>query len=245
MSINNLRNGQGFTPRHSRLNRFVPNSEIAFERTMRIRILPSLRAIFLTALAGSAASSQAGTVVSNLGESLDSFPVSTSTGWVAASFTTDAQTYTLNSISLSLSTPDPGVVALPTLFSDGGGTPTGVALEIFIGQTVTAYSTYTFASAGLTLNPNTTYWISLAGNSPVDWLHFTGSGSTSQTGDWTIGDTLLRSTDSGSTWPTSYALSGRFSVDATPVPEPSSVLLLGIGAIAGLTFLRQSARRRA
>ncbi len=245
MPIDVVRIGQGLTPRHSRWNRFVPKPEIAFERTMSIRILPRLKALFLTALAGSASWSQAGTVVSNLGESPSSNPFVDSIVWAATSFTTDSQAYTLNSLTLRLTdVMFGGGTVTPRIFANGSGAPSGVALEVFSSQTVNGFVNLTFASTGLTLDPNTTYWIALQGGG-FDDSTWGSTSSTAQTGSWTIGDTVLRSTDSGSSWPTTYGFSGQFSVDATPVPEPSSVLLLGIGAMAGLTFLRRSARRRA
>jgi hypothetical protein len=245
MPIDVLRIGQELTPRNPRLNRFVPNPEIAFERTMRIRILPSLRALFLTALAGSAASSQAGTVVSNLGEGETASPFVNGSVWNATSFTTDVLTYTLNSLTLRLSFFDfGGGTVTPRIFTNGSGAPSGVALEVFSSQTVNGSGNFTFASTGLTLDPNTTYWIALQGGG-FDASLWASTSSPAQTGGWTIGDTMLHSTDSGSSWPTTYGFSGQFSVDATPVPEPRSVLLLGMGAMAGLTFLRRSARRRA
>ena len=173
--------------------------------------------------------------VSNLGENIDAFSLATATTWLANSFTTDNQTYTLNSVTMSLAIGGPTLTkAAPKIYSDSSGVP-GSSLENYASQDILIDGDFTFTSAGLTLAPNTTYWLVLQHVGFSIGVQWPSTFSDNQTGSWTIGDTMRESIDSGSTWPNTYSWTGRFSVDATvaPVPEPQEYLLaMGVGLIA-------------
>jgi hypothetical protein len=176
------------------------------------------------------AAAHAGIVVSNLDEASDMFPSFSGNVWRATSFTTDAQAYTLDTITARLA--PQGIfpaVAVPRLFLDASGVPSGAALETFASQGITTSGEYTFISTGLLLDPNTTYWLAFQGQDPgqTTWA---ATNSITQSGIWMIGDVMLRSSDSGSTWTQTDTFVGKFSIAATPVPEPSPLVL----TLAGL-----------
>jgi len=195
-------------------------------------------ALFVCAITSvSTQSSRAAEVVSNLGQTSDSTPFVTQSTWRATSFTTDGLGYTLDSVRFLLSPVEIPETVTPKIFADGSGIPSGSALETFSAQLVNADTSYTFTSAGLSLSPNTTYWLTLQSGStePVGWW---STASASQTGSWTIGDAMKTSLNSGSTWPTTESFTGQFSVMATPVPEPKNLMPFAGLVMGGYTLWR-------
>ena len=165
----------------------------------------------------------------------------TGSNWLASSFGTGDATSQLDSITLLLQNPVAGSAVLD-LYTDGGQQP-----GTLVG-TLTAPSSYlgplvetTFTSSGITLAADSTYWVVLsAASGEFDW---SWASSDSGTG---VGftDTWSQSLDGGSTWftfvgPDSYPL--QMIVTASAVPEPGSLVLLGLGV--GLV-LRPLCRRR-
>jgi hypothetical protein len=184
--------------------------------------------VFVAASLIATAAAHAGIVVSNLDQPEDWFPFAAENVWRATSFTTGAEASTLDTITMRLGPGRDTGTAVPRLFADASGVPSGTALAIFDGQVVNSNREYTFTSAGLSLAANTTYWLALQGQGEnLDWV---ATNSTAQSGIWTIGDVMLQSLDSGSTWPNSDNFVGQFSISATLVPEPSPLAL----ALAGL-----------
>ncbi len=189
----------------------------------------------------SAPSGRAAEVVSNLGETPDSTPFFTQSTWRGTSFTTDSLGYTLNSVSLSLRLVEIPENAIPKIFADGSGIPSGAALETFSAQLVNADTTYTFTSAGLSLSPNTTYWLTVQSGS-TEGVAWWSTASANQTGGWTIGNSMKTSFNNGSTWPTTEAFTGQFSVSATPVPEPKNLLPFAGFLMGGYALWRRRSR---
>lgn len=185
---------------------------------------------------------RAGQVVSNLGESSSGSMTFSGNNWLAASFTTDNLEYTLNSVTLSLDSPlSSSVTVTLRIFADGSGAPTGSALETFTPVTFSSGGNKTFSSTGLDLNANSTYWLAASGTGSIPvWFATT---STVQTGNWTIGDNGLTSNNGGGNWTTSPNI-GKFSIDASPVPEPApaALMLLAMGCFAVFRF-RKIAKR--
>jgi hypothetical protein len=200
------------------------------------RILCSRRTFLVGAtliLAGGI--SHASQQVSNFGQTSSGSTSFNNNDWIATSFTTDNQTYTLNSVTLSLNVPIGPETITPMIFADGSGAPTGLSLETF-SSTISS-GIQTFLSTGLALAPNTTYWVATqaTGTGVAGWF---STSSPNQIGNWTIGDGGRRSLDGGSTWGTASPV-GFLTIDATPVPEPATAQLALLGLImAGFVIRR-------
>lgn len=177
--------------------------------------------------------SHAATVVSNLQEPPTSSTVFFNSTWLASSFTTDNQSYNLNSATLALDAPIGPAGVTIQVYADAAGLP-GSSLGSLGTQSISSSGDKTFTSSGLSLSPNTSYWLVASADNLAVWF---GTTSTAQTGSWSIGDVGQTSNDSGTTWPTSSVV-GRFSIDATAVPEPGTVALSAL-LLGGL-----AARRR-
>ena len=126
----------------------------------------------------------------------------------------------------------------------GAGVNPGSNLETLNGSANPSTSgiyTYTDAS-NLTLSPSTHYFIVLTSGTTVangsyEWS-LAGVNFYNPTGGWLSAGGVLHSSN-GSSWSFS-AVVPQFAIDASPVPEPSSEILLGLG---GLLFIRH--RRKA
>lgn len=145
-------------------------------------------------------------------------------------FTTDAQAWVLDSAVLRLNA-NAGAAPIFTLNADGGTAP-GVALFTFTnpGSFGTGIQDYTF-TGGFALNPNTKYWLVLGqtgSSSPFDWK--ASSPAQTPTGTWTHTGSVFTS-NGGSTWSTSSILTTYF-INATVVPEPVTLVALGVGLAA-------------
>src|SRR5437868_1092875 len=81
--------------------------------------------------------------------------------WLTATFTTDSSSYTQLSATLLLSNPTAGAAELD-LYSDGGLQP-GSQLAVLSPPASYARSltNTTFSKSGISLTPNTTYWLVL------------------------------------------------------------------------------------
>jgi hypothetical protein len=160
---------------------------------------------------------------------------------VAAPFTTDNATYSLNSVILLLSAADNSSPLTVSIYSAGTSEP-GSLLETLSGANpaTPGYSYFSFSSTGLTLTPNTTYYI-VAATSGLGY--YTWSGSTSS---------IVENTP-GATWSIHHAtylgypgaselelgISRQLSITATAVPEPGA-----FATLAGLVALGFAAWRR-
>ena len=173
--------------------------------------------------------------------------------WVAQTFQTgsDAASYALNTITLSMgdgySFPSSPIVL--DLYSDAGGAP-GSPVASLTGSNMYpgALGTYDFSpAAAFTLSPSTTYWIVARSNQSIGYYEWVYASSTSyfKTDGWAIntaGATYASSSDHGLTWDVQSGEPNKFAIDTTPVPEPGTLTLLGIGAGIGLVALRRSPR---
>jgi hypothetical protein len=139
----------------------------------------------------------------------------------ASSFTTDAQDYVLTNLTLQLQSAEAGGSVGVRLRADDGGKPGGLVENLGIRVLPVGESAQTFASAGVVLAANTTYWITAGevGTGSVTWRATSSPGQTSR-GAWTVGDESFESVD-GAAW-TPIALgpsteAGLFSIDANRV----------------------------
>jgi hypothetical protein len=157
----------------------------------------------------------------------------------AQSFTTDAQSWTLASVTLPLTGYTlNGTFGVHLYDSTGtGGTP-GSPLLTLGGNDNPSSGQYSYAGS-LALSPNTTYWVEAdvnpASNSFYEW-NATADAPTVGSG---LGFAYI--TDGGSTWSQAPSISLEMQVNAEPtaVPEPSSVALLAIGAVGLLLGRRK------
>lgn len=139
-------------------------------------------------------------IVSNLAEPSGVNFSASGTFAHASSFVTGDVAHTLASLSLAMSANTPGASEV-RVRADDGGQP-GSVLEILGLQPIAAgQSTVTFTSAGLSLAPNTTYWVTAGerGSGDVSWSGTTSTDETSPSG-WTIGDQSYTSANGGDNW---------------------------------------------
>jgi hypothetical protein len=190
-------------------------------------------------------------VVSNLSEPNQvDFGADGTVNAAAGSFTTSAAgAYKLNSVNVDMNfNADTGVTTGLRLRADNGGMP-GALIENLGSQTGgPGQQILTYSSLGSILSPNTTYWVTLGETGSGNAQQWLGTFSTAETSpiSWTIGNQTFNSPDHGATWHqlnSGFDFSAPlFSLNATPVPEPSSVGL-GIIGLVGLLGLRGVRRR--
>lgn len=158
-------------------------------------------------------------------------------GGASTSFTTGNLASILSSITIDVENGVPdGDNYLLALWSDAGGHP-GSILESYAPQTLSdvppVVIPLTFTSAGLSLDPHTTYWVVVNPEpSPGYWASTEATGETSDDG-WTIGNTSLYGS---SPWTERLndphgPVVGLMSVEVTFVPEPTSLGILGMSLI--------------
>jgi len=213
----------------------------------------------LIALACLVEPARAEVVLSNLTE-ISLGPDSVSSGkWLASSFVTNSQAWTLTSATLSFgSAQNTSGNLFVNLYSNATNSP-GSSLGTLSGsENPASAGQYTYTSNGISLDPSTTYWL-VAGVSSGDgaypWLF---AGSIASTGVWSIpstntyaynetgvGTTGYRPTEGlgtsgSSTWSSHPGTPQLFSIEATAVPEPSTYAM----ALAGLACGGYSVFRR-
>jgi hypothetical protein len=180
-------------------------------------------------------------------------------GGVGLSFQTTAQLFTITEISFwhekPSSSDDTGnlIVELwdATGSSNFAGNQIGSALATVALSTIPDDTIQQLSVGGLniTLSPSTNYWatITLANNtnstSNVQWHTYTGSSAGTVTGS--LGAGSLDNQNGGQTWPSDgqLLLNTFVAGSVTAVPEPGSLGLAGIAAVAGLTLYRRRRRQ--
>ena len=136
--------------------------------------------------------------------------------------------YFLDDVVLRLNITDTAVVPVIEIFSDAGGPGASLITLNNPGSFTPGIGDYTFTPAGsFTLQASTVYWIvASSANSVYDMK----ASSPSQTPTGVA-------THVGATWGTyppqsSSGILVTYFIDATPVPAPSSLALLGLGGLA-------------
>lgn len=159
------------------------------------------------------------TYVSNLAESYDAEFLSNGTTFAHASaFTTGGLGYALTGVTLSAQANTVGHAEV-RIRSDSGGQPGDFLASLGTQSLSDGLQNLTYPASGLSLLPNTTYWITAGetGSGDFNWTGTTSMAETSS-GSWTIGDQTFVSADGGANWtPVSFGPpneSARFSVDA-------------------------------
>ncbi len=176
--------------------------------------------------------------LSNLGATSVGSAAIGSDAWIAEHFVTGSNSggYALNSIQLLMNqaSGSPSGFAV-SIYSSLGVTP-GSSLGSLSGSDPAAGGVFDYTASDITLSPLTSYFIVLTGaTSAANGSYFwsvanTGSpNSISPSDPWVLDDIYYSSTD-GSSW-TVHVREGFFqaAVYATPVPEPETVALFGLG----------------
>ena len=160
---------------------------------------------------------------------------------MAVSFTTDVSTYRLDSVilNLSLSSGDSSDLSIE-LYDDSDSLPGASLGELTNPSLIGDQDNYIFTAAGLTLAPDTTYWIVAE---PLSEMEAAWSDTSSSLG-W-----ACASMASGGAWAQwqpgqeSYGSTPSLVVNGTvEAPEPSTYSLLALGVLALLGGLRSHRR---
>jgi hypothetical protein len=220
-----------------------------------IRLSFKTLSLWLAALACLVVPARAEVVLSNLTVTdTDSSDVSLSP-WLAQSFVTNNQAWTLTSATLFLKAYNSSGNLFVNLYSNATDVP-GSSLGTLSGSdNPTSEGQYTYTSTGISLDPSTTYWL-VAGVSSGDgsygWV-YDNTGSITSTGAWSIPSTTTYavSTDVGGSWGSYDGFPLLFSIEATAttpsaVPEidpnsVGSVLALVLGSLGLLERRRLKA----
>ncbi len=185
------------------------------------------------------------TYLSGLGQPSTGSVAVGSDSWLAVGFGTgnNAGGYVLNSVQLGMAdasgSPSGFTVMLYTAVGLAGLSP-GSSLGTLSGSlnpVTSGIYTYTPASS-LTLSTGTDYFIVLTAATAIAngayWLSECAF-PPSSSGNWGADNAVIQSSDGISGWlPTPYLGIAQFAITATPVPEPGTFCLFGLG---GLGFL--------
>jgi hypothetical protein len=190
------------------------------------------------------------TIVSSFssGQSTIYFPLSGA--WVASPFQTDAQSWTLSSVSIGLLAPDLSILSV-YLLSDNTGTPGTPLTGLQFNSNVDSIYTFDVTNT-IMLNPSTMYWIGI-GNTPNSVLRVTFSDFENPNSFNFIGvpDALMpesvSSSASSENPPTTWNAPGNggallFNVDGSPIPVPEPKQLLPISLSVVIFFIRRLKR---
>jgi hypothetical protein len=215
-------------------------------------IIASLIGFTLALLSPQIVQAQGTTYMSNLGQASAGSLAVGSDSWLATLFEagTNSSGYTLNSIQLAMA----GASGNPNgftvmLYNEQGisGEHPGSNLGTLNGSlnpVIGGVFTYTPVS-NLTLSPNTVYFIVLTSGTTVangayEW-DYTSVNSPFWPGGWFgSGAGGFQAFSNGSSWNSLDSDYAQFAIDATPVPEPGILGLLGLGGLAFFCHRRKS-----
>ncbi len=138
-----------------------------------------------------------------------------------------------------------------SVWSDAAGTHPDTSLETLSGDAnpaTTGNYTYSASGSGLSLSPNTKYWIVLGVSSGDGNYRWNYTNSSATTGSWTIPSTgtYASSDNAGTTWGNFYNGSPQqFEITATAaaVPEPGTMVMGGLLALGGSVMSFRRMRR--
>jgi hypothetical protein len=191
------------------------------------------------------------TYLTSIGTSLTTEPVA-SDSWVAATFQAGDNPggYVLDSIQLEMANtagnPTDFTVQLYGLPSNGNPDP-GSSLATLSGlSNPTSAGLYAYDASGVTLSPDTQYFIVVTSSTPVssgfyEWGQENPSSNVSAGNGWTEGAVTFGSSD-GSSWNESYSNDPQFALTATAVPEPDTLGLMGLSGLLFFAWRRWQAK---
>jgi PEP-CTERM motif len=229
------------------------NTSVQREGTMRTFLLVTV-AVVTAAVAS--AEAQATVLISNFPQTNDNFGssiASTPNQSKAAGFTTPTgDAYVLDSVTMRLLVQNTARTIDVYLYGGSATNPSGSALTSFVVPAFTALGTsdYTFqASSAFTLAAGSTYWIvaSANGTGGVDDINWKSSvpginptGLATSAGYTFSASNTIPPTSSSSVFNT-YSVQG--TLVNTPIPEPTSLAVLGMGIAIGAAVRRRRAGR--
>lgn len=216
----------------------------------RLRCLAAaVAALFLAA-----ASAEAGSVTA-LSNPFNQVATTTSqisgSTWFATGFTTGTSTdfLSLTGVKLSVATSGTVTTSNPVIKLFTGVSNPTTELATLSGSLITSASpvtaTYAPTSSPLALLPNTSYWVVLSAEAGDQYSWYTTDETpVEQNGSGFSFISARRSLNAGSAWSNSVtAAAGAVSIEVAPVPEPSTIMLAGIG-VAGALVIDRSRRQR-
>lgn len=177
--------------------------------------------------------------------SLASHPIS-SNSWIAQPFFTAPSIvgFNLDSIQLLLGATLRNATGLSVAVYSGSRKPQ-TPFGFLSGPEPTSEGVYHFSASGITLTPQTLYWIVLTAETPASAGNFTWERSSSQSyfsaSGWTMGLSFFSSED-GSSWLQTTPYPMQFALYASVIPEPSSFVLLSVGSLFLITRLARKSR---
>jgi hypothetical protein len=162
----------------------------------------------------------------------------------AVTFTTPATSFTVDSVTMRLSSYNVSDVPTLSFYTDGGTVPGSLVGSAFdnpspLGDGVSEYS---FTPSGtVALNPNTKYWLvygMTTGSSVWNW-----SGSSSDpTGLATFNGYKL-SSDTGTSYVNDNSVQFGFAINATAIPEPSTYAAIAACCALGIAMVSRRSKR--
>jgi hypothetical protein len=225
--------------------KFGDEYTLAFNQFVKKRFTLTILAATLGILAPRPAPAQETAYLSNLSEATADTVESLDADWLAAEFTTGADSggYALNSVDLLFgdTSGSPGSGFVLMLYADSSGQPDSSIGTLSGSSAPDTAGTYNYTASGITLSPSTPYWL-VARPTPLTgpylWNYTASTNYTSSDG-WIMNTARYDSSSAhGSYWASNSGEALQFDVNATPVPEPQTIALAGLG----LLFLRRNFR---
>ena len=174
--------------------------------------------------------------------------------WFASGFTTGTNPdfLGLTSVSLQLATSGTTIFSNPIVeLYSGVSAPSAFVGSLLTSSTLTSTLptpvTFAPASSPLALTASTTYWVvarAAAGDS-YGWFFSNGAPTAQNGSGWTLPtNNGQRSTNAGASYNADFLTgSGTIDVQVAAVPEPSTLVMAGVGLL-GLSMAARSRRRR-
>jgi len=213
---------------------------------MKCTFIAGIAGIGLILLTPKACLAQGTMFFSNLAEPTANSVSIGADSWLAQFFLTGGNPagYRLDSIQLLMSEP----VGDPAGFSISiyGGTNPGLGPENMVasltGNEPASAGIFTYVGTEVLLAPRGEYWVVATSTTPAEEGSYSWNvaGSSGSVGSWRSAGFYNSSTD-GSAWtvPGDHWL--QFAINATPIPEPSILALLGL---AGLCLVSRAMKER-
>ena len=205
------------------------------------------------------ASVQATLLISNLGKPSSGAIAAGSNSWLGQIFYNNGRNFSEGGIDNGFH-----VDSVQLLMSNPIGNPTGFSVGIYSsasrsegpgpligflsGATPDSAGVYTFTAPNIPLASLTVYWLVVSGGTSVDQGSYSWNLAANKSYDSDNGSVMASYYDSssnGSLWTRNGSTPLQFAVYVTAIPEPSSLVLLGLGGSFLFTRLACKSRSQA